>query len=97
MLVYIADHTSRHRSRGTLNEQVALETRTRLLNPKWYESMLDHGYEGVRQIEAHHQHHGLVGYDGRWSGLPTAFETFVLDEDMRVVWRSSTGVSREAG
>jgi magnesium chelatase subunit H len=24
-----------------------------LLNPKWYESMLDHGYEGVRQIEAH--------------------------------------------
>ncbi len=37
----------------TLSEQVALETRTRTLNPKWYEGMLEHGYEGVRQIEAH--------------------------------------------
>ena len=37
----------------TLGEQVALETRTRMLNPKWYEGMLKHGYEGVRQIEAH--------------------------------------------
>ena len=24
-----------------------------MLNPKWYEGMLSHGYEGVRQIEAH--------------------------------------------
>ena len=37
----------------TLSEQVALETRTRMLNPKWYEGMLKHGYEGVRQIETH--------------------------------------------
>jgi hypothetical protein len=37
----------------TLGEQVALETRTRMLNPKWYEGMLKHGYEGVRQIETH--------------------------------------------
>ena len=37
----------------TLTEQVALETRTRMLNPKWYEGMLKHGYEGVRQIEVH--------------------------------------------
>ncbi|WP_196758545.1 cobaltochelatase subunit CobN, partial [Streptobacillus moniliformis] len=37
----------------TLSEQVALETRTRMLNPKWYEGMLKHGYEGVRQIEEH--------------------------------------------
>ena len=36
----------------TLSEQVALETRTRSLNPKWYEALLTHGYEGVRQIEA---------------------------------------------
>ena len=35
----------------TLGEQVALETRTRALNPKWYEGMLKHGYEGVRNIE----------------------------------------------
>ena len=48
--------TSATRRRGdgkvrTLAEQVALETRTRMLNPKWYEGMLEHGYEGVRQIE----------------------------------------------
>ena len=24
-----------------------------MLNPKWYEGMLKHGYEGVRQIETH--------------------------------------------
>ena len=24
-----------------------------MLNPKWYEGMLKHGYEGVRQIEVH--------------------------------------------
>jgi magnesium chelatase subunit H len=24
-----------------------------VLNPKWYESVLEHGFEGVRQIEAH--------------------------------------------
>ena len=24
-----------------------------MLNPKWYEGMLKHGYEGVRQIEEH--------------------------------------------
>ena len=37
-------------------EQVALETRRRGPRrsiPKWYEGMLAHGYEGVRQIEAH--------------------------------------------
>mgnify|MGYP000340828038 CR=1 FL=1 len=37
----------------TLSDQVALETRTRMLNPKWYEGMLKHGYEGVRHIEGH--------------------------------------------
>ena len=37
----------------TLGEQVALETRTRALNPKWYEPLLGHGYEGVRNIEQH--------------------------------------------
>ena len=53
-----------------LSEQVALETRTRALNPKWYEGMLKHGYEGVRQIEAHVTNtHGLVGDDRRRGAL----------------------------
>lgn len=38
---------------SSLESMVALEARTKLLNPKWYESMLEHGYEGVREIESH--------------------------------------------
>ena len=85
--VYIADHTSGGSGRvRTLNEQVALETRTRLLNPKWYESMLDHGYEGVRQIEAHITN--TMGWSATTGDVaPWVYqqlsETFVLDEDMR--------------
>ena len=38
--VYISDQTQGSGSVRTLSEQVALETRTRMLNPKWYEGML---------------------------------------------------------
>jgi magnesium chelatase subunit H len=51
--VYIGDQTRGDGAVRTISEQVALETRTRALNPKWYEALLAHGYEGVRQIEAH--------------------------------------------
>ena len=70
----------------TLEEQVALETRTRALNPKWTEGMLKHGYEGVRQIES------AVTNTMGWSATtgqvqPWVYqrlsETYVLDEDMR--------------
>ncbi|MEM9375343.1 MAG: cobaltochelatase subunit CobN [Pseudomonadota bacterium] len=84
--VYIGDQTSGHECVRSLQEQVALETRTRALNPKWYEGMLRHGYEGVRQIEAH------VSNTFGWSATtgqvdPWVYqkigETFVLDEEMR--------------
>ena len=35
----------------TLGETVRLDARTKLLNPKWYEGMLNSGYEGVREIQ----------------------------------------------
>ncbi len=50
--IYIGDQTRGPGVVRTLSEQVSLETRTRALNPKWYEPMLAHGYEGVRHIEA---------------------------------------------
>ncbi|MGA0953980.1 MAG: magnesium chelatase subunit H, partial [Burkholderiaceae bacterium] len=84
--VYIGDQTTGSGLVRSLSEQVALETRTRMLNPKWYEGMLDHGYEGVRQIEAH-----LTNTMG-WSATtgqvqPWVYQqltkTFVLDEAMR--------------
>jgi len=84
--VYIGDQTRGEGVVRTLAEQVALEARTRMLNPKWYESMLEHGYEGVRQIEA-----SITNTMG-WSATtgqvaPWVYQqltqTFVLDEAMR--------------
>jgi len=65
---------------------VALETRTRMLNPKWYENMLEHGYEGVRQIEAHMMN--TMGWSATTGQVqPWVYqqlsETFVLDPAMR--------------
>ncbi len=84
--VYISDQTLGEGTVRTLEEQVALETRTRVLNPKWYESMLECGYEGVRHIEAHITNTmGWSATTGRVA--PWVYqrisETFILDEAMR--------------
>ncbi len=61
--VYIGDQTRGDGTVRTLSEQVALETRTRMLNPKWYEGMLEHGYEGrAPDRGSRDQHDGLVGH-----------------------------------
>ena len=87
--VYIGDQTRDARGGGTvrtLSEQVALETRTRMLNPKWYEGMLKHGYEGVRQIEVHVTN--TMGWSATTGQVqPWVYEqlsqTFMLDPLMR--------------
>jgi len=84
--VYISDQTSSDGKVRTLSEQVALETRTRVLNPKWYEGILKHGYEGVRQIESHVTN--TVGWSATTGQVsPWIYErisqTFILDEEMR--------------
>jgi magnesium chelatase subunit H len=84
--VYIGDQTSGGGSVRTLAEQVALETRTRMLNPKWYEGMLKHGYEGVRQIEVHVTN--TMGWSATTGQVaPWVYQqltsTFVLDDAMR--------------
>ncbi|MFP4146216.1 MAG: magnesium chelatase subunit H [Halorhodospira sp.] len=84
--VYIGDQTRGEGKVRTLSDQVALETRTRMLNPKWYEGLLEHGYEGVHQIEVH-----LTNTMG-WSATtgqvqPWVYQqftqTFMLDDEMR--------------
>ena len=84
--VYIADQTRGSGKVRTLQEQVALETRTRVLNPKWYESVLEHGFEGVRQIEAHITNtmgwSATTGQVAPWV-YERISEAFVLDEGMR--------------
>jgi magnesium chelatase subunit H len=89
MPVYIGDQTRAGANGGTvrtLSEQVALETRTRMLNPKWYEGMLEHGYEGVRQIEAHITN--TMGWSATTGQVqPWVYkqltDTFMLDPEMR--------------
>jgi magnesium chelatase subunit H len=84
--VYVGDQTRGPGTVRTLEEQVALESRTRLLNPKWYEGMLKHGYEGVRQIETHVTN--TLGWSATTGTVPgwvytRTTETFVLDPAMR--------------
>ena len=50
---YLGDHTTATGAVRTLGEQVELESRTRLLNPKWYEAQLAAGYEGARNVAGH--------------------------------------------
>ena len=84
--VYIGDQTKGDGAVRSLKEQVALETRTRMLNPKWYEGMLESGYEGVRQIEVHVTN--TMGWSATTGQVqPWVYEqlsqTFMLDPDMR--------------
>ncbi|MCX7243322.1 MAG: cobaltochelatase subunit CobN, partial [Polaromonas sp.] len=84
--VYIVDQTQGDGVVRSLTEQVALETRTRMLNPKWHEGMLQHGYEGVRQIEVHLTNtmgwSATTGQVQPWVYQQLA-QTFVLDPAMR--------------
>ena len=84
--VYIGDQTRGAGVVRTLADQVALESRTRVLNPKWYEGMLKHGHEGVRHIECHLTN--TVGWSATTGQVaPWVYqqfsETYVLDETMR--------------
>ncbi len=84
--VYIGDATRGTGKVRTLAAQVALETRSRSLNPRFYEPLLSHGAEGVRQIEAHVTN--TVGWSATTGQVePWVYqrlsETFVLDDAMR--------------
>ena len=84
--VYIGDQTGGDAKVRTLEEQVSLETRTRMLNPKWYDALLEHGYEGVRQIETHVTNTlGWSATTGQVDGwvYKQLTETFMLDEELR--------------
>ncbi len=84
--VYIGDQTRGTAKVRTLQDQIALETRSRSLNPRFYEGLLKHGHEGVRQIEAHITN--TMGWSATTGDVePWVYqrlsETFVLDAAMR--------------
>ncbi|MFG6106439.1 magnesium chelatase subunit H [Leptothoe sp. EHU-05/26/07-4] len=82
---FVADTTTANAQVRTLSETVRLDSRTKLLNPKWYEGMLANGYEGVRELS-----NRLVNTMG-WSATADAVDnwvyedantTFIQDEEM---------------
>lgn len=83
--IYLSDSLSPQTKIRSLEETVRLETRTKTLNPKWYEGMLKHGFRGVAEIENH------VTNTFGWSATADAVDpwiyteiaqTFLLDEAM---------------
>lgn len=83
--IYLSDTLTPGTKVRTLEETVRLETRTKTLNPKWFEGMLQHGFSGVAEIEHH------VSNTFGWSATADAVDdwvydevaaTFVLDEQM---------------
>src|SRR5204862_3681140 len=83
--IYLSDSLSPQTKIRSLEETVRLETRTKTLNPKWYEGMLKHGFRGVAEIENH------VANTFGWSATVDAVDpwiytevsrTFLLDEEM---------------
>ncbi|MFB0613051.1 magnesium chelatase subunit H [Aurantiacibacter poecillastricola] len=100
--VYILDATQGQTKVRTLAEQIDLETRTRTLNPKWFEGMLKHGFEGVKHIENHVTN--TVGWSATTGQVaPWVYqrisETFVLDPEMRdrLAQLNPTSSARVAG
>jgi magnesium chelatase subunit H len=84
--VYIGDQTRGAGQVRSLKDQIALESRSRTLNPKFYEGLLRHGAEGVRLIEAHVTN--TLGWSATTAQVdPWVYqrlsETFVLDDAMR--------------
>ncbi|HIK13670.1 MAG TPA: magnesium chelatase subunit H [Oscillatoriaceae cyanobacterium M33_DOE_052] len=71
---YMADTTTANAQIRTLAETVRLDSRTKLLNPKWYEGMLAQGYEGVREVSKR-----LVNTIG-WSATAGAVDNWVYEE-----------------
>ena len=83
--VYLSDSLSPQAKIRSLEETVRLETRTKTLNPKWYDGMLKHGFRGVAEIENH------VTNTFGWSATADAVDpwiyteiskTFLLDKQM---------------
>ncbi|MZP29329.1 magnesium chelatase subunit H [Heliobacterium undosum] len=72
--VLVADTTTPKVQIRYLEEMVRFETRTKTLNPKWYEGMLKHGYEGVREIQSR------VDNTFGWSATTDAVDNWVYDE-----------------
>lgn len=72
--VYVCDALAPAVKIRTLEETIRLETRTKILNPKWQEGMLRHGYRGVAEIASH------IANTFGWSATADAVDNWVYEE-----------------
>ena len=75
--IYISDSLSPQTKIRSLEETVCLESRSKTLNPKWYEGMLKHGFRGVAEIENH------VANTFGWSATADAVDPWIYTEIAR--------------
>ncbi len=75
--IYLSDSLSPQTKIRSLEETIRLETRTKTLNPKWYEGLLKHGFRGVAEIENH------VANTFGWSATADAVDPWIYTEIAR--------------
>lgn len=83
---WVVDGTTGGAEVRGLREALRLEVRTRLLNPRWYEGMLRHGFQGVNEVAVRLENtYGWLATTGEVDGwaLDAAADTFLLDPAMR--------------
>lgn len=73
-LVLVADTTTANAKVRTLAATLRLEVRTKLLNPKWHNAMLRHGYQGVEEIRKR------FDYTFGFSATTNTVESWVYEE-----------------
>lgn len=83
---FIADTTTANAQVRTLSASIRLDTRTKLVNPKWIEGNLKSGYEGAREIAKRLRNtYGFAATSGEVDNFvfQDANDTFIKDQEMQ--------------
>lgn len=83
---FIADTTTANAQVRSLSATIRLDTRTKLVNPKWIEGNLKSGYEGAREIAKRLRNtYGFAATSGEVDNFvfQDANDTFIKDEEMQ--------------
>ncbi len=86
--IYLSDSLSPQTKIRSLEETIRLETRTKTLNPKWYEGLLKHGFRGVAEIENH------VANTFGWSATAAAVDPWIYTDIARTFLLDATMFQR---
>jgi len=84
--VYITDTTAEKIQTETVDRSIARGVRTRLLNPKWIDAMLEHSYHGVQKINDRFEN--ILGLAATTSQVDNwifrnIYQTYVADPRLR--------------